>query len=637
MCGIWFSAGIDVDRSVIDTVAHRGPDGSGWQTFAAESGPVVLGHRRLAIIDCDEEAAQPMAYGHRGEQFVITFNGELYNYRELRAELEREGAIFRTKSDTEVLIAAYAAWGKACLQRFVGMFAFVIYRPATGHVFAARDRFGIKPLYLHAPTGGGLAFASEIKQFARLQGFQARLNAARGYDFLVGDMRNHSAETMFRDVGQLRGGEYVEFHVHDAGIGIGRQVRRYYELPEPGSLQLSEAEAAERFRELFEASIALHLRADVAVGSCLSGGLDSSSIVCVMARQLRADNAHANILTVSSAFDDAKVDERRFIEAVLRHAGVEGTYTFPAAEGLVGTLDRLVWHQDEPFGSTSIFAQWCVFQHAAEQGLKVLLDGQGADEQLAGYHGAFDIQIQALLRSGRAVEAMRMIYLRHRDHGIPLGPQIARHVGGRLPGFLRKALAPVAPTSRNYDLLQTGAWSAADMSQSPFSATLAREGLPVPDDLGRACVTMTRGTNLPLLLHFEDRNSMAHSVEARVPFLDHRLVDFSIALGNSNKIVGSDTKRVLRRAMGDVLPPTVLHRRDKLGFPTPEETWFKGPLRSQAMQWTDDVLDAFPTLFRPDELRRLARDTIDGTRPFDFTLWRYLCFGMWGRVFGVAA
>lgn len=632
MCGIWFSANIEASKAVLDSIAHRGPDGEGWQRFDTPRGPVIMGHRRLAIIDLDPSAAQPMPYA--GESLWITYNGEIYNYLELRRELEQLGHRFRTESDTEVILAAYSAWGEECLQRFVGMFAFVIFEPRTGKIFGARDRFGVKPLYWYC-ANGGVALCSEIKQLTFLQNFSARLNHARGYDFLMAGMANHTGETMFRGVQQVRGGECFSLSIDALPRLTALPVRRWYHLPEPDSLELSEAEAADRFRELFETSVRLHLRADVTVGSCLSGGLDSSSIVGIMASQLGEMRAQTGIHTISSCFEERNVDERFFIEAVVRKTGVSSSYVFPQWKDLPDVVDRLTWHQDEPFGSTSIYAQWCVFQKAAQEGLKVMLDGQGADEQLAGYHGAFNVHMGTLLAQRRLIELSRLVLGRKRHHGQSIAVQLVAILGNRSPRWLQQ-MARGKRTAQVADrLLHLEAWRDLDLSTPPYLAALERDGLGPLNTVGRLCTALTQTVNLPALLHFEDRNSMAHSIEARVPFLDHRLVDFNIALGSRHKIVGIDTKRVLRRAMRPYLPTEVMERKDKLGFPTPEQIWFRGPLRQQVLDWLEVSLATFPDLFDASGIRRLATDMLDGVRPFDFTLWRFINFGLWARRFGV--
>jgi asparagine synthase (glutamine-hydrolysing) len=633
MCGIWFSSGFPPDRAHIDKVAHRGPDGSGWRVFESSAGPVALGHRRLSIIDLSDAASQPMEYADG--RYWVTYNGEIYNYLELRDELAAAGYRFRTQSDTEILLAAYAQWGEAALDRLVGMFAFILWDAKGQVAFAARDRFGIKPLYLFA-TSGGIAFASEIKQFAGLPGFAARLNIARAYDFLSAGIMDHTDETMFDGVRQLQGGECVRLDLQHWRPGEALPVRRWYGILEPGTLDIDEREAGRRFRDLLTQSVRLHLRSDVPVGTCLSGGLDSSSIACLMARELDEAGNGSRVHTVSACYDVKAVDERPFMEAVVERAGTIPHWCHPRYEDAFAEAERITWHQDEPYGSTSIFAQWCVFGEARRAGLKVMLDGQGADEQLAGYHGSFPYYFASLIRQRRFAALLRAMAERHRWHGVSFADQARTYLLPLLPAGLARWLRRERQTVGRQSWLD-GEVLRPHLGRSAFDTARERIGRPPIAGIGDLCVALTQSSNLAMLLHWEDRNSMAHSIEARVPFLDHQLVEFSIALGDSHKIVGGDTKRVLRRAMDGILPAQVRDRRDKLGFTTPEETWFRGPLREFVHAGIEQTLARYPGLLNRSGVKAHAAAMLEGRKSVDFSLWRIISLGIWGRVFGATA
>ena len=628
MCGLYASLRFAPERSRIDIVAHRGPDGSGWREFASPAGPVALGHRRLAIIDTSDAGLQPM--GDASGRWLV-FNGEIYNYLELREELSRGGHTFATGSDSEVLLAAYAEWGEGCLDRFLGMWAFVIFDEAKQRLFAARDRFGIKPLYVVAGARG-LAFASEIKQLAGLPG-TGGVNFARARDYLAAGLTDHTADTMFEGVVQLRAGECASIATDRPWAGEFAP-QRWYALPPHGGLDLPESEAAERFRELLTQSVRLHLRSDVPVGSCLSGGLDSSAIVCLMSRVLGASGG-GRVHTVSACYDDRSVDERPFMEAVVAATGATSHPIFPRADDLFQQAADITWHQDEPFGSTSILAQWAVFREARRAGVTVMLDGQGADEQLAGYHGAYPYYLAGLLREARFGAFARTVWERRSAHGASLGGQAARFLDPLLPASLQAA-------GRRWRDGWGDAWLDGEAVRAlppmPRSVDLASalSGLPPVTDIATLCLAMTFSANLQMLLHWEDRNAMAHGVEARVPFLDHRLVEFSLALGNRHKIVGSDTKRVLRRAVASILPEAVRARRDKIGFATPETAWFRGPLRGALTDGVETTLRRFPGLLDTPATRRLAAGMLDGRRPVGPALWRIVNLGIWGERFGLA-
>lgn len=635
MCGIYASIGFPPDTQRLDVIAHRGPDGEGWREFQTPIGPLALGHRRLSIIDVEDRAAQPMQAADG--RFWITYNGEIYNYLELRQELVDRGVRFETTSDTEVLLKAFVEWGEDVLPRLIGMFAFVIWDARDNTLFAARDRYGIKPLFFHSGAQG-LAFASEIKQLLGLPGLGTKMNMPRVYDFLSSGITDHTAETLFLGVRQLRGGEWLRLSFDRWSPGEDLPLRTYARLPDRDLEHLSEREAADAFRSLFLDSVRLHLRSDVPVGSCLSGGLDSSSIVCAMSDLLRPTGGHVH--TISACYPEKEVDEKPFMDSTVAATRAQPIFVYPKAEDVFSAAERITWHQDEPYGSTSIFAQWSVFAAARASGVKVMLDGQGADEQLAGYHGAFFYRMDELIRERRWVEILKTFHERKLWHGSTYRSQFASHILPRMPTALRPFFELFRRTAApgGLDWMDTEALAPfAPPAGSTFAQAAAELGYAPVRDVGDYCMAMVGSTNLGMLLRYEDRNSMAHSVEARVPFLDHRLVEFNLRLGNRHKVVGGDTKRVLRAAMKGILPEDVRLRRDKLGFATPEQRWFRGPLRAFVLAGIEETLNRYPGLLAESATRSVAAEMLDGRRPLDFTLWRIINLGIWGRQFSVSA
>ncbi len=621
-------------------VSHRGPDGSGISVLRRVDsstpplavdeggmGTIALGHTRLAILDLSKHGHQPMS--SPDDRFLITYNGEIYNHQELRRELEVLGYRFKSRTDTEVILAAYAHWGVDCLNRFNGMFAFVLVDRLNHQIFVARDRFGVKPVYYWLSEGGLLAFASEIKQFSALPGWEARLQAQRAYDFLTWGVFDHTAETLFSGVRQLRGGEYV--HMSLEGIGDELPVRRWYQLS-PSGFDGDMSAAASRLRDLLEDSVRIHLRADVPVGSCLSGGLDSSSIVC-LANQILGHQTSSTSRqhTFSARSSIPRYDEGDFIDSVLTMTGVVAHQTTPPLEQLFETLPAMVWHQDEPFGSTSIYAQWHVFKLAKDVGVKVMLDGQGADELLAGYHSYFGPLLTTLIRAGDLRSLKNEVQWMRRLHGYSPWHLIKLVLNSALSGALRQTL-------------RASVGKAAVGSADWMNITRLNVEEVDPNEVdGVACKSLQdQGinhllrTHLPMLLHWEDRSSMAHSVEARVPFLDYRLVEFAIFLEDRMKVHNGMTKAVLRKAMQGILPEVVCNRVDKLGFATPEEVWlreqapdqFRRAMR-QAIEQSDGVLNG--------KAMHFLEDVIQGRRPFSFLPWRLIAFGAWMDRFSVSA
>mgnify|MGYP001164678834 CR=1 FL=1 len=667
MCGLAALVGVHPVSAaplaaMLDPIRHRGPDDEGWAAFggpelavsrgggadtpdacfssglpyaplAGAGQPpdarVALGHRRLAVLDVSPTGHQPMSYGNG--RYWIVFNGEIYNHAELRRELAAAGHHFVSRSDTEVLLAAYAEWGGACLGRLDGMFAFVLLDRAEAMLFVARDRFGIKPLYYWVAPDRCLAFASEIKQFTALPGWRAEINGQRAYDFLAWGVLDHTDETMFRGVHQLPPGTSLKIGLREAidALSGGRlESRAWYRLagsPFTGGL----AEAAAGFRKRFEASVRSHLRADVPVGSCLSGGLDSSSIVCVANGLLRLEGVQERQHAFSSCSAIPRFDEREYVEAVVRHTGVEAHYVYPDLARLFDQLDRITWHQDEPFGSTSIFAQWSVFALAAESGVKVMLDGQGADEQLAGYQGYHGALYASLFRRLRWLELWREIHAARLAHGHGSLWAIKYLADALLPAALRYPLrAMVGKETASppwLDLRRLGA-TPRDPLRGEAGAALSIVELSHRQ--------LTR-SNLQMLLHWEDRDSMAHSIEARVPFLDHRLVEFVLGLPDDCKIHRGVTKRVLREGLRGVLPEAIRTRMSKLGFVTPEEHWVREEAPGQFRRAVDEAVAVSRGALRPEALQ-LVDDVIAGRRPFDFTIWRMISFAAWLKRFQVA-
>jgi asparagine synthase (glutamine-hydrolysing) len=635
MCGLYASIGLAPNDAALDRVAHRGPDGRGVRVFDSARGPIMLGHRRLSIIDLDDRAAQPMS--RADGRFWLIFNGEVYNYVELRAELETLGERFATSSDSEVLLAAFARWGEAAFDRCVGMFAAIIWDARDQAMTLVRDRFGIKPLYFVA-SPQGFAAASEIKQLVDAPGSTRRINRARLADFLHDSLTDHTDETLFDGVRQLRAGELMRLDLARWRPGDAIPVRRWYDMPRARLPAMSEAQAAEQFRALFTDAVKLHLRADVRVGSCLSGGLDSSSIVMVMDRLLRGEGHTAPIHTVSACYAEKAVDEKPFMDQVVAAATCAPHFLYPRSDDVFALAEAIAHTQDEPTGSTSIFAQYCVFAEAREHRVKVMLDGQGADEQLAGYHGGFWHYGQTLFNSGDVSGIVRMLIERARWHGINPIAQLRTLYAHRLPGAFKRAVKSNLKAPPGADAFASAYLdNALKPEQRGLAGILARDGVGKISDIGDFCHALMSGASLPMLLRYEDRNSMAHSIEARVPFLDHRLVEFTMGLGGQHKLVGGDTKRVLRAAMAGILPEGVRQRRDKLGFSTPEEIWFRGPLRGLVHDGIEASLSRYPEIFNAAGVRAMRDSMLSGARPLDFRLWRIISVGLWGRLFGMSA
>ncbi|HXJ94781.1 MAG TPA: asparagine synthase (glutamine-hydrolyzing) [Terriglobia bacterium] len=631
IAGIVSPSGFDPQHLVEAThlVKHRGPDGYGFAYFCqipgcrgqvilnedrlpAERAIVGLGHRRLAILDLSPSGSQPMQ--SLDGVLTVIFNGEIYNYLEIREDLKALGCAFRTGTDTEVLLQAYRQWGRECLHRFNGMWSFAIWDSSHARLFCARDRFGIKPFYYYCDSKRFL-FGSEIKQLLRFPDVPRRANAARVWDYLESGILSHDEETLFQGIRELRGGHSLTL---DVGFGeMSPTIERYWDLEVRPQSELSEGAACERFLETFSDAVRIRLRSDVPVGSCLSGGLDSSSIVAVAQRLANHNNFH----TFSACFDDPRLDERPYIEEVVSATPVQPHFVFPTEKAFRESLERLLWHQDEPIAGSSVFAQEAVMERARQEGVPVLLDGQGGDETLCGYRKFYYFYLWHLWKGRKSRLAREAWSHLRRGDSLPLDWGDAIRY---LPKPFRRKHSVVARLSANGFANRHRGHA---LSIGPGDSLAARQ----KQDLVRF--------SLPVLLRYEDRNSMAHSIETRLPFLDYRLVEFLVNCPENLKLRGGWTKWVLRQAMRGVLPDKIRFRRQKLGFDTPEKEWMRAQLGSFL---EDTFIDSQPrtsAYLDAVKVRQEHRSFAAGTSGAlgASSLFRPLMLELWARVHRVAA
>ena len=564
MCGIFGFAG-PPDRQLLGRMAaalvHRGPDDAG----SFETAAVSLGHRRLSIID-REGGHQPVA--NEDETVWLVYNGEVYNYRELRAELQAAGHVFRTHSDSEVIVHAYEEWGPGCAARFNGMWAFAVadLRGAAadgsgGKLVLNRDHFGIKPLfYARSPRSGRVLFASEIKALLQDPELVPEPDDQMLFEYLQHGFHDHRAETFFRGVYHVPAATWMELPLDGAAAQApGSAMPGLLAAPLPSTAYWTpelrvdgDADPAD-FRRRFRESVARRLVSEVPVGSCLSGGLDSTTIVGFMSELLQEDVPDATSLrgqlkTFSAVFAGDPIDEREYIEIAVERTGADTTYTNPTSHEFIGELREFIWHQEEPIVSTGPYAQWCVMRSAREQ-VTVLLDGQGGDELLAGYVPYQLVYLRQLRREAS--------YGRLRDEALDsrdvLWPLAKRRIGQRRKRLrVRRLLRP------------------------SFLARVTDPGYGrSQDDLKERLLQDLLTYSLPCLLRYEDRNSMAFSIESRVPYLDQELVDHILSLPEDAIIRDGWSRWILRAGLKGTLPEKIRLRRWKVGFTTPEMRWIK--------------------------------------------------------------
>ncbi len=651
MCGIaglvrWCSEGeaeADLLRQMSQAISHRGPDSAGYLLAGrrvgvhaddlditivddAELGNRLIGlaHRRLAVIDLSQRGHCPMRRDTSSKTWIV-YNGEVYNFRELRAELEQNGVEFATATDTEVVLAAYEYWGEDFISRCNGMFALAIFDPRQQKLLLYRDRVGIKPLYIREDEDG-ISFASELKGLLAGSKFQRAADRDAIFAYLDYQVIHHRPETFLQGVRELSPGHFMRI---DLEAGKSETIR-YYDLAHGVAARRDELpkkseELAPFIRQRFIQTVRSHLVSDVRVGSCLSGGVDSSSIVCTADMLMRQQDKESHslgdlITTFSSCHKDPRFDEQEYIDCVAQACSARSIKVFSSADDLAERFDTLVWHQDEPFTSASIFAQFLLMEAVRKEGVTVLLDGQGGDEIFAGYRKFFFFYMADLLRKGQVGKFASEMY------------------GGLMKGdgdlFDFKAMRRYLPQTLRRNVKTFGRYlnkdASGDGAISGFGGAASI--------IDRQILDVER-FSIPALLRYEDRNSMAFGIEARVPFLDHQLIETGIALPIEAKIKGGVAKHVLREAMRGLVPEKILNRRTKMGFVTPEKQWMISTLRplmeemlANPQPVTRELVDVKGV---EAQYRLLVDDRASAIAAREF--FRLLCLDRWIKLFNVTA
>lgn len=627
MCGIaggcWKNAPPVLDRRLdiaLNRLQHRGPNDCGRIKVCNDAYSVALCHTRLSIIDLCSTGHQPMETADGS--LVIVFNGEIYNYKELREELSAVGHQFRSASDTEVLLMAWLQWGSACLPRLEGMFAFAVLDRRHDKLTLVRDAFGIKPLF-YDQSPNGFVFASEQAALLPLRVGAMQADLQRAYDYLVHGDYDSQARSFIKGVRQLSPGHLMEIDLFSPAKA---EPVFWWQPSTVESSSFSFAQAADAVREQFLQNVRLHLRSDVALGAALSGGIDSSAIVCA----IRHVEPELPIHTFSYIAEGSEISEEKWIDLINKQVGAISHKVVATGHDLLSDLDNIIAAQGEPFGSTSIYAQYRIFKLAKESGITVTLDGQGADELLAGYSGYAGQRMLSLLEDG---------------HYSALN-QFARCWAawpGRSYGGAWMRLGRMLISDRFYDWAcnmigrdTRPRWLNIEYLRSAGVALQESRTRLRDENRGRRVVAalaeslQTRG--LPQLLRHADRNSMAFSIESRVPFLTIPLTELLFSLPENYLISDQgETKRIFRAAMRDIVPDAVLNRRDKIGFATPEKTWLLS-IAPQLRAWIEES-SGMSFLHIPQMLQHFD-EVMSGKRRFSWQVWRWINFCRWHQLMG---
>ncbi|MFM2049081.1 MAG: hypothetical protein RI955_1629 [Bacteroidota bacterium] len=584
-------------RNMIAIQAHRGPDGSG--IWLNENATLGLGHNRLSIIDLSAAAAQPM---HYAELYTITYNGELYNYKQLREELKNKGHQFKTESDTEVLLALYAEYGVECLQKMDGMFAFALWDKKQNILFCARDRFGEKPFhYYYSKQEGKFIFASEIKTIYASQEVEKKINHKMVYSYLAHELVENPFqlnETFFENIFRLASASYIV--INNNG---DLKIDKYWQLNtslNASNQAINEQEIYHQFKDQLSASVKSKLQADVPVGTSLSGGLDSSTIVCII-NQLKEKNQIQK--TFSARFYDDNLDEGKYINIVKNYCEIDSHDAWIDEENLIEKAKKVLHFHDEPYAGASVIAQWEVMKLASENNVKVLLDGQGADEYLAGYSNYYAIYYRQLFLSNNKIlkdelEGYLNVVGHDFDFDLKFMADARFHfLFKMISDFKRKYIGAGYNKYIDNNYVQVNQPSSIE---SPFIYF---------NNLSEALQYSTTEYGLHKLLKYADRNSMANSIEVRLPFLQHKMIENVLQLPPDFLINEGWTKYLLRRSLADVVPSEITWRKNKLSFQPPEKKWMNShamkPIMNEAHEW----------LYRNGITNKYAKDEME---------WKYL-------------
>ncbi len=588
-------------RQMMAAMKYRGPNDEGVYMLSN----IGLGFVRLSILDLSAAGHQPML--DPTQRYCIVFNGEIFNYIELREELKAIGVEFFTNTDTEVLLNAYIQYGEDCLNKLNGMFAFVIYDKQTGKIFAARDRFGVKPFYYYQ-TESTFIFASEIPPVLAVYGQANKANEQMIFDYLTFNRTDHTENTFFADIKKLQHGSCISIN------GNSVEIKKWYDLK---SRIRTEKSDPEKYRQLLVDAVKLRMRSDVPVGVCLSGGLDSSAITSIIAGELQ----NPQINTFSAVYQPGdRGDESKYIH-LYRDILPNMFEVFPTLENLQQDLSNFIKIHGEPIPSTSPYAQYLVFKLAKER-VTVTLDGQGADEQLGGYHYFFGFYFKDLLKRFKLFTLTREIIAYYKVH---------RSIYG-LKTFLYFLLPKKNRTSLR---VNKGGFLITEFAQQFAEGN----NKSVVNDL-YASKSMKEALlnhfeyKLEHLLKWDDRNSMAHSVESRTPFLDYRLVEYTLSIENEAIIRNGFTKSILRESLKNILPEEIRMRRDKIGFATPQDEWFRSDIFKNVIL---DLLnsESFENRKIIDPQQAILRYQKHLNREIDISkdIWKWIHLELWFREF----
>ena len=565
-------------------IIHRGPDAEGFYL----DGSLALGHRRLSILDLSNEANQPMIF----KNYIIVFNGEIYNYIELKEELIKLGYTFKTKCDTEIILAAYDCWGEFCVNRFNGMWAFALYDRKKQILFCSRDRYGVKPFY-YSCLNDKFIFGSEIKQLLYFLPYRTADKEILA-DYIVCSLSEHTEKTFFKNVFNLRGGHNLIFDINKNKY----KIYSYYRINN------NRENSGKDYKKSFLQSIKYRLRSDVKVGTCLSGGLDSSSVAAV-ASDLLKKKGNTNFVGIHAKSTETKTDESFYAKLAAKSNDIDLKLVIPSKEDFLNNIDEVCYAQEEPFPSLSIIMQYFAMKEAKKHNCKVMLDGQGGDETLLGYERYYPLCLLSMPLKSAFINLIK-------------SAENSKLSFWRLIGYclyficfpLRIMRYKLEYSFLKQDYLPDFKW--VKRSAKAYFSISKLQKLEIFN------------TQLPHLLRYEDKNSMRNSIETRLPFLDYKLLELSLSLNNDSKIHDGWTKYILRVIMNNYLPDKILWRKNKLGFEAPENDWLSAIRLNMVNNIKNNKL-----------IMKMLKDNTKIERLNNKILWKLFSVSKWIELFSI--
>ena len=606
-------AKLEVVKSMCDAIYHRGPDSENSVTYFSEK-YVNMAHVRLEIVDHNELSNQPYEFNNL---YSLVFNGEIYNFKEIRDNLKSKGYKFITDSDTEVLLKSYAEWGVEMLNMLNGMFAFVIYDKVSESIFLARDRYGVKPIYYAFDESNDLYIASEIKQFGAIPKFNLQENLESSYNFLINAETPKNENTFFSNVFKIKAGCYV-LHKLNRDFKKNFNQQRWYDYPRQSVNHLSFQDASKNFKKLFDEALAYRLNCDVDIAITFSGGLDSSSVLFSLEKINIPDDL--NIKTFSGRFHNTNVDEGEYINHGVNQSRFPRKDINLSPICSIDEFKKFSRFHDEPLLTSAVFAQWQLFKNISNEGARVVIDGLGADEILAGYKSFYRPRLKELLLKKQLMQLIKEARHMSKNFNFSILRPFVWLLSSILPShFIKNTRARfnIGSVSKDFLSIESPKNESSDSCNDNFYS------------FSRA---MHKERSLPQQLQWSDRNSMAFSIETRSPFLDFRLVDLLLPLPSEFKISSGENKRLLKSAMKDRIPQYILHRRDKQGFESPESLWLLESMNEIASNMIHDIEHRHMDIFSAKGLNYLKSIQSRETKYNSF-YWRSLSYIFWRSEF----